>query len=134
MLSQLIDSVGDPSKEAWIAVDFDGDSSLPRDFLLGDGSRSRNNFINRPLRTSQTYRVFVRALGQDSVDSLVHSRARTVYMNSWAPLVSCDIYERSAEIFVGQIRIVCEDNSRFNAPGPPNQYSEIPLYYGCIFN
>jgi len=68
--TQLIESVGDPSKEAWIAVDFDGDASLPRDFLLGDGSRSLNNFINRPLRTTQTYRVFVRALGHDSVNHL----------------------------------------------------------------
>ena len=73
MLAQLIESVGDPSKEAWIAVDFDGDSSLPRDFLLGEGGRSRNNFINRPLRTSQSYRVFVRALGQGSVDQLVRN-------------------------------------------------------------
>jgi len=68
VLSQLVESVGDPSKEAWIAVEFDGDSSLPRDFLLGEGGRSRNNFINRPLRTSHRYRVFVRALGQASVD------------------------------------------------------------------
>ena len=67
VLAQLIESVGDPSKEAWIAVDFDGDSSLPRDFVLGDGGRSRNNFINRPLRTTQTYRVFVLALGHGSV-------------------------------------------------------------------
>jgi len=69
ILAQLIESVGDPSKEAWIAVDLDDDSSLPRDFLLGDGRRSRNNFINRPLRTTQTYRVFVRALGHGSVTS-----------------------------------------------------------------
>ena len=68
MSAQLIESVGDPSKEAWIAVDLDGESNLPRDFLLGEGGRSRNNFINRPLRTTQTYRVFVRAVGQGSVD------------------------------------------------------------------
>ena len=72
MLVQLIESVGDPSKEAWIAVDFDGDASLPRDFALGDAERSRNNFINRPLRTAQTYRVFVHARGQGSVNRLVH--------------------------------------------------------------
>ena len=81
ILAQLIESVGDPSKEAWIAVDFDDDSSLPRDFVLGDSRRSRHNFINRPLRTTQTYRVFVRALGHGSVTS--HSTA------SW--LCICDI-------------------------------------------
>jgi len=67
LLTQLMETVGDPSKEAWIAVELDGDAGLPRDLLLGDGSRSRNNFINRPLRTATTYRVFVRALGRDSV-------------------------------------------------------------------
>jgi len=67
VLVQLMESVGDPSKEAWIAVDLDAESSLPRDFLLGDGGRSRNNFINRPLRSTQNYRVFVRAVGQGTV-------------------------------------------------------------------
>ena len=73
---QLIESAGDPSKEAWIATDLDDDSSLPRDFLLGDGGRSRSNFINRPLRTTLEYRVFVRALGQDTVRSLPEARER----------------------------------------------------------
>jgi len=81
MLTQLMETAGDPSKEAWIAVDLDGDVSLPRDFLLGDGARSRNNFINRPLRTTQTYRVFVRVLGQDSVNQLVRYHAN-IHVNS----------------------------------------------------
>ena len=70
-MAQLIESVGDPSQEAWIAVEFEGDSTLPRNFLLGDGGRSRNNFINRPLRSTLSYRVFVHALGRDSVNQLV---------------------------------------------------------------
>ena len=64
-----MESAGDPSKEAWIAVELDGDAGLPRDLLLGDGGRSRNSFINRPLRTSHTYRVLVRAFGHDSVSN-----------------------------------------------------------------
>jgi len=76
--AQLIDSAGDPSKELWIAVDFDSDASLPRDFLLGNRQRSRSNFFNRPLKTTQTYRVFARAFGQGSVNQLVDSPANVL--------------------------------------------------------
>jgi hypothetical protein len=67
--SQLMKSAGDPSRESWIAARFDEASPPPAELLLGDGSRTGDRYINRPLRRTNVYRAFVRAIGRDGVSS-----------------------------------------------------------------
>lgn len=50
----------DPSRSPWIAAKFGPD--LPKEFRLGDAMKpGTGEYINRPLRKSQKYRVFLRA-------------------------------------------------------------------------
>jgi len=66
---QLVKSAGDPTREAWIAARYDGAMAPPAELYLGDGSRTGDRYINRPLRRTHLYRAFVRAVGRDGVGS-----------------------------------------------------------------
>jgi len=61
---------------AWIAARYDG--VLPREMHVGDGLRpGTGEYLNRPLRISLLYRIFVRAFTIDDV-GLFHISTSTI--------------------------------------------------------